>query len=73
MDGARILTLRALPGERHQVGNPDEAIVYALQSPEGSNELGFATWLASSTGGQITSLTELSRRSLRSPADYLRA
>lgn len=59
VSGPRAALLEIQLSEIYQLGNPHDAIVYAVQSAAEVEEVGIDRWLAKATGGGITSMTEL--------------
>ena len=71
--GPKVLLLRLASRERYLLGDPHEAVIYAGRTAQETNGAGFDRWLASSTGGAITSRAKLEKNAPSRVADYLKA
>ncbi len=60
-NGAKVVLFQLAPGDFYQLGNPNEAVLYAAATATEANSAGFDRWLRESTGGAMNSLADLPR------------
>ncbi len=71
--GPKVVHFKLLPGDLYQIGNPNEAVIYAAASATEANGAGFDRWLQASTGGAMRNLSDLSNLSPEAVSKYLQA
>ncbi|MFT6574507.1 MAG: hypothetical protein ACJA16_002699 [Akkermansiaceae bacterium] len=59
LDGPKVILFQLTSREGYQLGNPNEAVLYAAATDAEANGAGFDRWLQASTGGGLTRLGDL--------------
>jgi len=71
--GPKVVLLKLASSDLYQLGNPNEAVVYAATTAAEANGAGFDRWLQASTNGAMNRLADLSGMSREEMAKYLQA
>ena len=70
-DGPRTVLLQIDPSDRYQLGNPQEAVIYAAETSAAVNITGFDRWLRTATNGEFNGLADLTRQDQATSSRYL--
>ncbi len=73
LNGPRAVHFRLETNQNYQLGNPNEAVLYAATTAAEANGAGFDRWLQASTNGVMNTLADLSAMSPDSVSRYLQA
>jgi hypothetical protein len=72
-NGPKVVLFQLISGDVYQLGNPNEAVLYAATSATEANGAGFDRWLQASTGGAMNGLSDLSGMPRDLVSKYLQA
>ncbi|MCP5533965.1 MAG: hypothetical protein H7A48_12405 [Akkermansiaceae bacterium] len=71
--GPKVVLFQLAPGGDYQIGNPNEALLYAATTTAGADGAGFDRWLQAASEGALNSLADLSSMSREQVSKYLQA
>jgi len=57
--GPKVVLFQLASREHYQLGNPNEAVLYAAETAIEANNAGFGRWLQAASNGTMTSLSDL--------------
>ncbi len=72
-NGPKVVLFQLTSGDVYQLGNPNEAVLYAASTATEANGAGFDRWLQASTHGAMNSLSDLSGMPRDLVSKYLQA
>jgi hypothetical protein len=71
--GPKVVFIELLPREGYQLGNPNEAVLYAAATAAEANGAGFDRWLQASTGMELTKFSDLAGLPRETADQYVKA